>query len=1115
MKQLYLLIYLCAFAGLGSLYGQAGTSIQLEYEDEVGRPLIGNLEFGGDAGNSTYYYTDNSAGVYVYWHGSPGRWTIENLYTGEDYFESFAATGTNPPDLASASWQAVKTGYTLTRFDGPGTKFTPIPLEIEITALSEVGCHSAANGSMTASVTGGRTPYSYAWSNGESTSTTSDVSNTIFDLSAGTYSVTVTDAAGTTATTSAAISQPVLLSARITSLTNVACFGGSSGAAAASGTGGTPSYSYAWSNGATTRTASNLSAGTYTVTVTDSHGCTGVTSATVTEPPLLVAASRVDANVTCNGGTDGAVTALASGGTPPYTYEWSNSVTTAEMIGLSAGAYILTIMDAKGCTSTASATVIEPPALVVSPVSQTNIACNGNSTGAAAVTASGGVTPYTYLWSNGATTTDISAVAAGSYVITVTDANGCSNTADFLLTEPTVLSATAGVGANVSCNGGADGSLTARGSGGTAPYTYRWDNSATTASIADLTAGTYRVTVTDANDCVATTTATITEPTLLIVSAAEQTNIACNGNSTGAAAVTAAGGTAPYTYLWSNMATTSGITGIQAGDYTVTVTDANGCTGTTDFTITEPTVLTVAGQLDAKVGCNGAADGVASARVTGGTAPYAYLWSNGATTASISELAAGSYAVTITDGNGCTEQASVTVTEPVALSVTLAAQTNITCNGNNTGTATVRATNGTAPYTYLWSNGATAATATDLEAGDYTVTVTDANGCTDFASATLTEPTALTATGTVDANAGCYGSAEGAATAAVSGGLAPYSYAWSNGATTSGMTGLIAGTYALTATDANGCTALTTVSITEAPEIALTAASSEDSGAGDGMATVAAAGGVAPYTYVWSTPDAPTTDTITDLSAGQYEVFVTDADGCTVSAAVTVSRRVLPGEACAEAINIDSLFGGVRDLALSSDTLANAEYASDTVFMDDQPLCFSEGDTLYHPVYFQFTGDGETYRIRTTGVADTRGAVLSGSCGEFTRLVCNEDEADGNTNLMVELSTEVGVTYTLLVDGASAVGVEYAVEVTQITTTSITPIQQTAIALYPNPTSGWITLAGVTVRQVDVFDGFGRRVATYAQPGTELDLQQLPTGVYYLRITDERQDVYSARVVRQ
>lgn len=185
------------------------------------------------------------------------------------------------------------------------------------------------------------------------------------------------------------------------------------------------------------------------------------------------------------------------------------------------------------------------------------------------------------------------------------------------------------------------------------------------------------------------------------------------------------------------------------------------------------------------------------------------------------------------------------------------------------------------------------------------------------------------------------------------------------------------------------------------------------------------------------------------------------------------------------------------------------------MFLDGRSLCFSESDTLYHPVYFRFTGDGETYRIRTTGDADTRGALLSGSCDELASLSCNEDEAAGTANMMVEVSTEVGVTYTLLVDGASATGIDYALEVTQITTTAVTPIQQTAIAVYPNPTSGRVTIKGVNARQVDVFDGYGRRVATHLEPGTEVDMQQLPTGVYYLRITDERQDVFSARVIRQ
>jgi hypothetical protein len=294
-----------------------------------------------------------------------------------------------------------------------------------------------------------------------------------------------------------------------------------------------------------------------------------------------------------------------------------------------------------------------------------------------------------------------------------------------------------------------------------------------------------------------------------------QTNVACNGGATGAATVSASGGTAPYTYAWSNAATTASITGIVAGTYTCTITDANGCTKTQSATITQPTALVASAIVDNNVSCNGGSNGAATASATGGTAPYTYAWSNGATTASITGVIVGTYTCTITDANGCTDMASITITQPTALVASAIIDNNATCNGTSDGGATASATGGTAPYTYAWSNGATTASITGIVAGTYNVTITDANGCTDMASITITEPTAVVASVIVVNNATCNGASDGEATASGSGGTAPYTYLWSNGANTATVNGLIAATYTVWVTDNDGCFNTTTVTITE------------------------------------------------------------------------------------------------------------------------------------------------------------------------------------------------------------------------------------------------------------------------------------------------------------
>ncbi|MDT8411174.1 MAG: T9SS type A sorting domain-containing protein [Vicingaceae bacterium] len=298
-----------------------------------------------------------------------------------------------------------------------------------------------------------------------------------------------------------------------------------------------------------------------------------------------------------------------------------------------------------------------------------------------------------------------------------------------------------------------------------------------------------------------------------------QTNVSCNGGTNGTATVTPTGGTAPYTYLWSNAATTATATGLAAGVYNVTITDANGCTtNVSNITITEPTALAGSVTSQTNLACNGGTNGSATVSATGGTAPYTYLWSNAATTATATGLAAGIYNVTITDANGCTTNVSnITITEPTALAGSVTSQTNLACNGGTNGSATVSATGGTAPYTYLWSNAATTATATGLAAGIYNVTITDANGCTtNVSNITITEPTALTSAITSQTNVSCNGGVNGAASVSATGGTPSYTYLWSNAATTATATGLAAGNYNVTITDANGCTSnVSNIAITE------------------------------------------------------------------------------------------------------------------------------------------------------------------------------------------------------------------------------------------------------------------------------------------------------------
>lgn len=454
--------------------------------------------------------------------------------------------------------------------------------------------------------------------------------------------------------------------------------------------------------------------------------------------------------------------------------------------------------------------VTPPPTATTTVV---NNVCFGEALGTAEAIVVNGTPPFTYSWApSGGTGFKATGLAAGTYTVTVTDANNVTTTATAVITEPTAVSGTISQ-TNVTCNGSNDGSAAVVPSGGTAPYTYLWSDSSTAASTSNLAPGSHSVTITDANGCTATQSFTITEPTILTAVNGGQSDVTLYGGNDGSATVTASGGTAPYTYLWTNGATTATASGLVAGNYTVTVTDANGCTATQTFVIAQPIPLMVQSLSQTNVSCNAGNDGTASIVAIGGNAPYTYLWSNGATSASVSNLVAGTYSVTVTDSTGNTITESFNITQPNAIVGTIS-KTDITCNFASNGTATVSVTGGTAPYTYFWSNGMTTATATNLNVGNYSVMITDANGCTATSTVSISQPSALVVTPS-STNITCYGLNDGTASVAVTGGVAPYSYLWSNGQVGNSLSGLSQGTYLVTITDANGCSTTQSFTITE------------------------------------------------------------------------------------------------------------------------------------------------------------------------------------------------------------------------------------------------------------------------------------------------------------
>ena len=533
-----------------------------------------------------------------------------------------------------------------------------------------------------------------------------------------------------------------------------------------------------------------MGANTYTVTVTDDNGCTASASDVISQPAQLVVTIDQVNDVSCFGLTDGGIDISASGGTGTLDYLWSDASTSEDLSGVGAGTYTVTVTDASNCTSTVSSAVSQPAALSVN-FNTTSSTC-GNSNGSSTAVASGGTPNYSYLWSTGASTAGINSVAAGTYTVTVTDANSCSIVSTSSISNIPGPVAVLDSIRNVRCFGGNTGAVYISVTGGTAPISYLWSNGSISQDIINRTANTYTVTVTDGNSCTSVLSAIISQPATVVNDSIVSTSSFC-GNNNGTATVYPYGGTSPYTVLWNTGSTSATLTNLAPGSYTVTVTDFNGCSEQSTRNISN--VPGPVATLDSirNVRCFGQNTGGVFISAPGGVSPKTYLWSNGSVSQDISNVAAGTYTVTVTDANSCTSVLTATVNGPAAALSQNISTTPTGCTSPN-GTAEVVASGGTSPYSYLWSNGQTVSLVTGLGTGNYTVTVTDFNNCTVTGVGVVAQTPSPSVLIDSTTNVSCFNTATGAVYITASGGTAPLTYLWSNLAVTEDIISLNAGT---------------------------------------------------------------------------------------------------------------------------------------------------------------------------------------------------------------------------------------------------------------------------------------------------------------------------------
>jgi gliding motility-associated-like protein len=805
-----------------------------------------------------------------------------------NYQWSPSGSGANSLNLASGSYTITITdanGCTSVRNLNVGTSSAPTPTVNY--AQQMVSCFNGSNGNATISAINGTAPYNYMWSGGLGTG--SNQSN----LSPGNYAVTVTDALGCTGMIAVTITNAPQLMVMAGSIQHVKCYGQGTGSATLNAAGGTGLLTYLWSpSGGTNPTATNLSAGNYSVLITDANGCTAVANFIITQPAAALSTSSIQGVATTCGLSNGTAAIQNTGGTTPYTYIWSNGTTTSSLSALAGGTYTVTVTDANLCSLSTSVNIGNSSAPVIATSNIQTPLCFGNATGSISINVNGGVLPYNYSWSgNVSNSATASNLPAGNYTVTITDQLNCTASGNYAVIDPAAFTFQNTLLTHVNCFGQNTGNITTNVAGGTGSVTYLWSTGNTTNAITNLSAGTYTLTATDQNNCSQSQSFTITQPAIALSSQLTPVNTSC-GLLNGTLNTQTVGGTSPYQYAWSNGQSTASLVNISAGTYSVIITDSKGCTFTQSATIAPSTAPVIQNPIQQNLICAGINSGSIGIMVVNGTAPYLYLWNTNANTASINNLAAGNYTVTVTDASNCSVSASYQVTSPPAISIQLTNQQNVFCYGGNNGELSITSSGGTGNLQYSWSpGGSNSSIISNLIAGNYTILITDQNGCSFTQSYSITQPaSALSNTITPVVATSC-GLTNGSARAVPVGGTAPYKYLWSNGANTAQINNLSAGNYSVIVSDFYSCSLIQTTVIQ--PSSAVTVFSTTQTnalcnGSATGTAQVNASGGIAPYTYAWSSGQ--NTAQISGIVAGNYAVTITDQAGCTANATYIITQ---------------------------------------------------------------------------------------------------------------------------------------------------------------------------------------------------------------------------------
>ena len=963
------------------------------------------------------------------------------------------ATATN---LCAGAYSVVVTDLNTGCITTTGTTITQ-PSQLDVFAsVEDASCYGICDATITLTPFNGTPPYTFVWSGPGVNVNSQNQAN----LCNGSYTVNILDNNNCFISRTYVINEPNFITVPVTT-TSTGCFGGCTGTATAAPFGGTPPYYYSWLGGQSTATAIALCNGSYTVTVTDHHGCSATNTANVNTPTQMQFTDITINNVACAGSINGSVSITITGGTPPYDYVWSNGSTISNPVNLATGQHCVTVLDNNGCVIDTCIFVSTPPALVVN-LSAIDQACFGSCDGSISASVSGGVAPYSYLWSNSEVVSTINNLCTGIYNVTVTDHNNCQSYASTSISSPSVLGIVVQNIINPTC-GNNDGAISIGVTGGSSPFTYQWSTGTSTSNtLSNIPAGNYTITVTDSHSCSVMQTISLTDISAPIITDIIVNNVDCFGNLTGSAEVIFTSTTPSNTINWSDGQFTALAVNLVPGPYSVTVTDENNCSAAGSIVITEPSVLTSSIATFNNVTCNGFCNGNATVLASGGTQPYSYSWSSGAGTSLANNLCPGMHTVTVTDANSCVSTAEIIITQPDPLVLT-GTPVHATCYGGNNGMITVNTTGGSGNYIYSWPQiGSNSNVVTGLTASAYTVVVYDQLDNSCFASQTFVvgQPAEIQAFFTTE-NSTCGFDNGEVSVDVIYGGTGAYTYEWNPGGHTgSHVQDLAPGTYVVTITDGNGCTVSYNVVVNATAPMSINNVIYQGvtcHGYNDGFAQIFVSGGTQPYIYNWN-PNVTDQASSNELFAGVYNVEVIDQDNCTAYTSFPIGTPdpviVYPNDGATicigqSAIVTASASGGNGPytyywdgLGFGSTFIVNPEVSTNYfVIAYDSRGCESEPEIVEIDVHLPLSLIVSTPSAICQGQVSTLTALASGGDGNY-----RYDWGDGiiTTSNTFHVSPNATTTFTIIVSDGCTTPPD-----TAIVTTSVAPMPEMHIVRNP------------------------------------------------------------------